>query len=381
MIMPWKEESVMSQKQKLIEKLLLPGANVTAISEEYQISRKTAYKWLKQYRVGGLDGLAERRRTPKRQPNRSSTEVEDAIIQTHKTFPYWGPYKLQQYLLNENTLSEIPSHPTIGQILKRHGCEVIKNNRPLPAKKRFEREYPNELWQMDFKGSFMTKVERCYPLTVLDDYSRFSIGLKACRDEKGQTVKSELTGIFKEFGLPQQINVDNGNPWGSADLESYTSLQIWLIKLGIRLTHSAPYHPQTNGKDERFHRTLKLEVLHHRCYGSLRDIQPVFDEWQHSYNFQRPHQGIGNKTPSSRYQASVRPFPDKILPIEYAEGDVVKKVSIEKGLISFKGHHYRAGKALAGEHVAIKETESPNQFAIFFMDTFIKKFTLNESVS
>lgn len=283
-------------------------------------------------------------------------------------------------MINNHILSHVPSHTTIGKILKRHGYEVIKNQKSHSAKKRFERPQPNDLWQMDFKGSYMTKISRCYPLTIIDDHSRFSIGLKACPDETNKTVKRHLTTIFKEFGLPEQINVDNGNPWGASDLESYTSLNIWLIKLGIRLSHSAPYHPQTNGKDERFHRTLKLEVLHQREYNNHKHMQSTFDQWQHIYNFKRPHQGINNQTPSTRYHTSSRELPHRLDTFNYEDGEVVRKVSRENGYFRFKGGRYRAGKALGSEYIAIRETDKTDQFAIYFRDSLIKKFTLRESV-
>lgn len=378
--MPWQVESIVSQRRNLIEQMLLPGANVNALCADYGVSRKTAYKWLKRYKEGGWHSLQDAKKTPTNQPNKTADSVERAVLQTHKEFPYWGPFKLQQYLINEQLVDHVPSHRTVGRILKRHGCEVIKSNKSLPAKKRFERSRPNELWQMDFKGSFMTKASRCYPLTILDDHSRFSIALAACESETRPVVKAHLTAIFKEYGLPDQINVDNGNPWGSADLESLTSLHVWLIKLGVQLSHSAPYHPQTNGKDERFHRSLKLEVLHQREYKSQAHIQEAFDEWRHIYNFKRPHQAIDNKPPSSRYHRSLKQWPDRLPEYEYSSNDAVKKVSLNSGMFRFKGQRYRAGKGLGGEYVAIKETDKLDQYAIFFMDRFIKRFGLKECV-
>jgi len=378
--MPWKEESVVSQRLRLIEQMLLPGADVSNLARTFGVSRKTAYKWLNEYNKGGLAALKDKNRSPITQPNRSSKRVEKVVIAAHKDFPYWGPYKLMQYIVNEKRLKKTPSHTTIGNILKRNGCEVINNNKSHPATRRFEREQPNDLWQMDFKGSFMTKEHRCFPLTIIDDFSRFSVGLKACLNERRDTVKSQLISIFKEFGTPCQINVDNGNPWGSTDLESLTSLHVWLIKQGIKLTHSAPYHPQTNGKNERFHRSLKLEVLHQRKYKNNREMQKAFNEWRHIYNFKRPHQGIENKTPGSRYKASYRKFQENLSDYDYANCEVVKKVSKLNGFFSFKGKRYRAGKALNNEYIAIKETDRSDQFAIYFMDSFIKKFDLKESV-
>lgn len=295
MILSWKEESVMCQRQRLVEQLLLPDVNVTELCKTFNISRKTAYKWLSRYQEGDLSSLGNRSKKPHIQPNKLSDDLEKQIVMLHHEHPYWGPRKLRDYLLHVKNSTDVPSHTTFGRVLKRHNCEVITSNKSKPARIRFEREQPNDLWQMDFKGSFMTGNRRCYPLTILDDCTRFSIALTACEQETSQLVKTHLINTFIEFGLPNQINVDNGNPWGCADLTSYTSLQIWLMKQGIKVTHSAPFHPQTNGKDERFHRTLKLEVLHQRNYNA-HEIQGIFDGWRHKYNYERPHEALGGKT-------------------------------------------------------------------------------------
>lgn len=378
--MPWQKESVMSQRRRLVEQMLLPGANISALCVQWNISRPTAYKWLERYTRGGLGALADASKEPLSQPTKTADAIERVVISAHKEFPFWGPYKLKQYLRNENLLEIVPSHPTISRILKRNGCEVIKSTKSHPAQIRFERSQPNELWQMDFKGSFMMKVNRCHPLTVLDDCSRFSVGLKACNDEKKETVQSHLTSIFKEYGLPLQINVDNGSPWGDTGLEDITVLEVWLMKLGVRLSHSAPFHPQTNGKDERFHRTLKLEVLHQREYKNQKEMQRVFDEWRHVYNFKRPHEAVDNKPPSSRYCASTQKFPSQLIEYDYGQDEVVRKVSNDKGLFSFKGKSYLAGRGLCGEWIAIKETDKADEYSVCFMDRIIKNFKLEDSV-
>lgn len=368
----------MSQRQRLVEQLLLPEANVSELCKIFKVSRKTAYKWLSRYHTGGFPSLSDRSKEPIKQPNKSSFEMEDLIVKLHKENPYWGPRKLRDYLFNVENKSALPSHTTFARILKRHGCQVITSSKSKPATLRFEREQPNDLWQMDFKGSFMTENQRCYPLTILDDCSRFSILLTACQNETSEVVKGHLTRVFHEFGLPNQINVDNGNPWGTADLTSYSSLQIWLMRLGVKITHSAPYHPQTNGKDERFHRTLKLEVLHQRSY-KKNEIQEVFDTWRHKYNYQRPHEALDGKTPSHKYCVSSKRFSEKLTPFEYEEG-IVKKVHQTHGTICLKGKRYRVGKGFSGEYIALKETDKSNEFAVYFMDNFIKKLKLNEEV-
>lgn len=376
--MPWNEVKLMRQKQQLVEKLLQPNANVTAVCAAQGISRKTAYKWLNRYREEGLEGLEERSRAKKQQPFKVPSEVELFVVELNQRHPYWGPRKLHKRLSDEYGLKVLPSIMAISRILKRTGCTVLKSSLSAPAKKRFERDFPNDLWQIDFKGSYMTGSTRCYPLSILDDHSRYSIGLKACANEQYVTVKEHLINVFQDKGLPYQINADNGNPWGSSHDDSLTALAVWLMKLGIKLTHSAPYHPQTNGKIERFHRTLKLEVLHDRCYKNLLDMQNRFDDWRHCYNYQRPHDALLGQTPSTRYTPSERAYPTRLKQAEYAQSAIVRKVT--NGMFRFQGKRFRAGKGLNGEFIAIEETAQVGVYSLFFMDKMIKKFHINDGL-
>ena len=197
--MPWNKVKPMLQRKELIEKLLLPEANVSKLCFVYNISRKTAYKWLNRYKKGSLSELNDQNKTPYHSPNKVDAIIEELIVEKHKEYPYWGPRKLRNLLINEKTFQEVPSVSTFARVFKRNQCEVIKSQKSNPAKKRFERTMPNELWQMDFKGSFMTRAHRCYPLTIIDDYSRYSIGLKACRNEQSRTVQDCLTPISTSF--------------------------------------------------------------------------------------------------------------------------------------------------------------------------------------
>ena len=377
--MPWNQVELMYQREQFIEKLMLSGANISALCKQQNISRKTAYKWLQRYKDGELTALKDQSKTPHNSPHKIDDSLEQIIVQAHKSHPYWGPRKLRDFLINEGIDKSLPTKSTFERVLKRNGCKIIRNNKSKPATTRFERSKPNELWQMDFKGSFMTHSHRCYPLTIIDDYSRYSIGVHACRDETNESVVPQLIACFKEFGLPEQINVDNGNPWGNASSDNYTKFAIWLIKKGIRITHSAPYHPQTNGKNERFHRTLKLEVLHEKKYKNCCHIQKEFDEWRHMYNYQRPHEALDGKPPSSRYQPSIREYSGLLIKPEYDEGECVRKVHSNTGAFRFKGERYQAGKGLCGEHIAVRETAKENEYCVFFMDTFIRKFRLKQA--
>ena len=188
---------------------------------------------------------------------------------------------------------------------------------------------------MDFKGHLPIENSRCHPLTILDDHSRFALGLQACSDEKTQTVQQRLSAVFRLYGLPERMTMDNGSPWGGASEHFFTPLTAWLIRLGVRVSHSRPYHPQTQGKDERFHRTLKLELLRMHTFRHLDHAQSHFDTWRNTYNLERPHESLGMQVPASRYRPSPRSFPESLPPVEYDSKDVIRKVQ-EGGEIWFK---------------------------------------------
>jgi len=232
---------------------------------------------------------------------------------------------------------------------------------------------------MDFKGHFQTSEGPCHPLTVLDDHSRFNLGIRACAEQRHRTVQVQLIEIFKRYGLPIRINTDNGAPWGAARQPGQlTELAIWLVRLGIRLSFSRPYHPQTNGKDERFHRSLKAELLNGRSFHSLGQAQEAFDRWRHIYNHERPHEALQMETPTTRYRASPRCYPEFLPTIEYGPNDTVVMVK-SLGLIRFKGRSYKLSNPLRGQPVAIRPgTGADGLFDVFFIHHKLMQIDLRE---
>jgi transposase InsO family protein len=231
---------------------------------------------------------------------------------------------------------------------------------------RFEQERPNQLWQMDFKGHFrLGNQERCHPLTVLDDHSRYSLCLQACRNQRTGTVQQQLTATFRRYGLPERMLMDNGSPWGNDLAHPYTPLTVWLLRLGVGVTHSRPFHPQTQGKDERFHRSLKVEVLAHNVFVDFERMQSRFDEWRHCYNHVRPHEALNMSVPASRYQPSPRSFPEQLPLIEYSPTDQVRKVQ-SNGHITFRQREFTIGKAFYGYRVALRATTTDGVYDVYF---------------
>ena len=353
----------MSLKLEFVTLAQKEEANIRELCRRYEISPPTAYRLLERYAREGDDGLHERSRRPHNSPNRTPTELEQAVLAVREEHPAWGGRTIREVLLR--THPAVPSPSTITAILRRNGC-IVESERVRRDWQRFEHPHPNDLWQMDFKCHFPTGAGRCHPLTVLDDHSRFALGLQACTNERTETVQECLTAIFRTYGLPVRMLMDNGSPWGNNSEHPRTPLAIWLMHLGIQVSHGRPYHPQTQGKDERFHRTLNAEVLQGRHFANCSVCQVSFDHWRNIYNTERPHQALGMATPLSRYTPSPRSFPEVLPPIEYADGDLVRKVMAE-GWVSFKGYEFKVGRALRGYPVALRPTAEDGVWTVWFM--------------
>lgn len=375
--MPWKVQTPMSQRKSFIEEAQQEGSNISSLSRKYGISRKTAYKWLERIRQKGMTGLADLSRRPHNSPNQTKSEVEEEVLEVRKQHPVWGGRKIRRILQNRG-FKEVPAISTITAILHRNGLidqEEAKKHKPC---QRFEHSQPNQLWQMDFKGYFsLGKGDYCHPLTVIDDHSRFLVGLKACPNETIETVKAQLSAIFERFGLPERMLMDNGSAWGYDRDARHTILTAWLIRLGILITHSRPYHPQTQGKNERLNRTLLAEVIKQHVMSTLEECQMIFDAWWHVYNYDRPHEALQLQTPSTRFTPSPRPFPAVLPPVIYEPEDMIRKVDAS-GKIFFQNRKYRISKAFRQQPVAIRPTDLDGVFDVFYCKQWIKQISLRK---
>ena len=372
--MPWKEFSIMTQRLEFVTLASAEKANIRHLCRCYGISSATAYKWLQRFQSSGVNGLADRSRRPHHSPSRSAIEMEEAIINLRGKHPAWGGRKLRDRLLALNHLA-VPSSSTITAILRRHQLLDPKESAKHRAFQRFERAAPNELWQMDFKGEFKLPHGRCYPLTILDDHSRFAIALEACARNTRNITQAALIKVFRLYGLPAQITCDNGSPWGSRGRYYFTGLGVWLLRLGIRVSHSRPHHPQTQGKDERFHRTIQAEVLRYQVAETLAQWQLIFDQWRLVYNTERPHEALSMAVPASRYQPSQRRYPELLPAIEYGSDDLVRKVRCF-GHIKYQGREYHVGSAFKGLYVALRPTITDGLFDVFFCNHKIGQLDL-----
>jgi transposase InsO family protein len=355
------------------------GANVSELARRFGVSRKTAYKWLVRAKAREPLSLSDRSRRPASSPAKTAAAVEARVVSLRGQHPAWGGRKLRRRLLDQG-VEGVPATSTITGILHRHqlidGQESLKHKAWL----RFEHPKPNDLWQMDFKGHFALEEGRCHPLTVLDDHSRYSLGLQACGNERTETVQERLTAMFRRYGLPWRMLMDNGSPWGDDGTHPFTPLTVWLLLLGIAISHGRPYHPQTQGKDERFHRTLKAEVLARQTFRDLSGCQRAFDAWRDLYNHQRPHEALGLAVPASRYQVSPRSFPERLPPIVYGPDVLVRQVQ-EQGWISYCGQEYRVPKAFKGYPIGLRPTDQDGVMDILFAHHHILTLDLRSGIA
>ena len=373
--MVWRETSVMDERLEFCRLAGLEGANVSALCRRFGISRQTGHVWLRRLRAGEAPG--DRSRRPHSSPWRTDAGLEASILEIRDAHPAWGARKIARRL--EDIGVEPPCPSTVHTILARHG-RIAPQPGAGAAPGRFEREAPNLLWQMDFKGrTQLVSGDWLHPLTIIDDHSRFAIALEACADERMLTVRGRLEHILRRYGLPMAIYADNGNPWGTGAPNQWTRLRVWLLKLGIDLIHARPYHPQGRGKNERFHRSLKAEVFAFAPLAGMAQAQAAFDRWRDLYNHHRPHQGIGMAVPASRYQPSPRSFPRRLPEPVYDQGEIVRRVGKTKAYVSFMGRLWPVPRAFQGESLAIRPLDRDGLYGVFFAATQVAKIDLHQT--
>ena len=344
--MPWQPRAMMDIKQEFVALASQAGANRRELCRRFGISPSTGYALLKRHAALGLQALTPLSRRPHHSPGRTDQELEQHVLDVRGEHPSWGARKIARRL-RDLGLQGVPSPSTVTAILHRHGCISEAASTAAQHWHRFEHEHPNAMWQMDFKGDFMTTRGRCHPLTLIDDHSRYSLAVQACANVSTETVQPHLRQVFQRYGLPARINADNGAPWGTPRQpnNSLSTLAIWLIRLGIRISHSAPYHPQTNGKIERMHQTLKDDILSRQTYVDLLDAQRAFEQWRLTYNHVRPHDALALDTPAQHYCASARGYPAVLPPIDYPSTDRVLTVGWN-GDTYLNKHRFKVSSAL-----------------------------------
>ena len=353
--MPWKETDVMQERIAFVVEAAGGTESISALCRRYGISRKTGYKWLKRYReVKTLSELSEASRRPHTSPHKTPDWIEERV-EALRALEGWGGRKIARCLASEGVHLACS---TVDRILERRGL-IPSSSRHKPAVKRFEREAPNEMSQMDFKGWYpLRRKGQCHPLSILDDHSRFLQGLYALPGQKTEPVKKCLISSWNLYGVPQSILCDHGSPWwATSNGHGLTKLSVFLIRQGINILHGAVGHPQTQGKIERFHRTLDQSIRHRGAPRTLEEFQTAFDEFRERYNDLRPHEALGDDPPSRHYQPSLKAYEPNPREWEYPEGAKVLRVR-DHGCVSIRSRDWFVCHALAGRRVRIDPFDS-----------------------
>lgn len=375
--MPWQEWDRMDRRREFCTFAERDGANIAELCRRYGISRKTGYKWLTRWMAGGE--VADRSRRPHQSPRQTSDELERVVVAARTAHPTWGGRKLHTILQKQEPplLGTIPAISTITDILHRHGQIDPGQSQARTPFHRFEADHPNDLVQLDFTGHFAVGSGRCHPLPILDDHSRFLLGLQAYGNEQGVSVRAGLTDVFRQYGLPVRLLCDHGPPWGTRQPgPQLTVLTVWLIKQGIEVIHGRPRHPQTQGKVERLHRTVLADVITGRHFATLAEVQAAFDAFRGEYNTLRPHQALGMAPPIRCYSPSPRPFQEVPAPFAYAPDDRLRKVDMT-GRISWNGQVWNISDALVGETVAIRPTMIDGELEVRFCRQVVRRIRLS----
>lgn len=375
--MPWQETDVSKERVKFVlewEKRWNAGegrTNFAALCREFGISRQQGYFWIRRFQDAdfSIEAVVERSHRPARSPTKVSSEMEDHLAAARKAHPTWGPRKLRSWLQNRHPEILLPAASTIGEVLRRRGLTVSPKRRSRATMLRrapfAETTGPNATWCADFKGHFRTADGTvCYPLTIVDAFSRFLIRCEIVKEPTGAEVQRVFDSAFLEFGLPSAIRSDNGPPFASVGAGGLTKLSVWWLRLGIRLERITPGKPQENGRQERFHRTLKAETTK-PPRANPRAQQRAFDEFRRDYNTERPHEALGQRVPLSAYEQSPRRYPRALMnfePIEWEDQIGVR----HDGTIRWKRKSLFISSALAHLGVEIEPTAVTGEWLVHF---------------
>lgn len=382
--MPWKEENKVSQREKFIMRAFDKNENFSQLCRDFCISTKTGYKWKQRFLQGGAPALEDLPRTPKSHKHAVPEEVVCDLIKIKMLHPAWGPKKIHAIYAQANKGQYIPSHTSVDRILRRAGLVKRKkrrtNQKDARIQNRIKPTEPNQVWTVDFKGYwYTTKKEKCEPLTVRDEYSKYILDIRIVKKANIYYVKQAFEALFKKYGLPKSIRSDNGPPFASASNRwGLTQLAVWWLYLGISLDRIDPGSPQQNGGHERMHLDMKQQ-LQAKINGDLKIHQAAFDQWRKDFNTERPHEALNMQTPSTVYKKSEVPLDDTRF-ITYPRVYIDRVVN-SRGTASYLGKRIFFGNAFNGYNLGINEKANHisevyfNKILIGYVDRTNKLFT------
>ena len=312
--MPLKERTIVDIREEMAVAALGAGATVTEVAIRFGVSRPTVRLWRERYRKEGRSGLEDHSHAPTSCPHRTHSAIEEVIVEERERWG-WGSKKLLQRLTEAYPDIEFPGRSTVDTILARRGMVAARTEkRRAPGRgaviARYQASDPSELTTIDYKGHFRLRNGRyCYPLTMVDSVSRYLLACEALPTTDFWHAWPVIERVFREHGLPQAMQSDNGPPFGTAQ-GRFSTMSVVLMSLGVQPVFSRPGKPQDNARHERMHRDLKADIVRHRG-STLDEQQRFFNRFRRIYNVERPHEGIGQDRPARRFRPSARPFPRK----------------------------------------------------------------------
>lgn len=372
--MPWRTTKVSEQRMQFVIRAASRKEPLSALCREFGISRPTGYLWRGRYeRCRTLTAVGELSRRPHRCPSRTDPGKAQRVVALRQQTG-WGAKKLQVLLAEEGI--SLPVR-TIHRLVQRGGLLNEAAHGPAPG--RFERSEPNQLWQMDSKGKYPLPNGECHPLCILDDHSRYAVGLYALPTLSGERAQACLVETFRRYGLPEAMLMDRGNLWWSPwNGWGLTRLSVQLIEQGIRLLYGRVCHPQTQGKVERFHRTLGAELRHRGVPADFAHWPAVLAEVRFSYNHQRPHEALGMQRPAQRYRPSPRSYAERVRAWEYPEGSEVRRLN-SRGMLYEQGRRWFVCESLAGQSVRVERFDG--KLLVSYRHMYIREVDLERGCS
>ena len=350
------ETNVVDERLDFVRDFASGHWSMTELCERYGVTRPTGYKWVARHQAGGDRGLAELSRAPHTCPHRTSDAVEALVVAARRQYG-WGAKKLLKVLSTRHPAFSWPARSTLNAVLERH--QLLRKNRRRrkwahPGAPSLQTDHPNQVWPADFKGQFKTgDGHYCYPSTVTDHFSRALLVCRGLRSVKTGLAQPVFRALFREVGLPDAIRTDNGAPFASTGIHGLSALSVWWMQLGIVHQRITPASPQENGQHERMHRELKRETARPAAR-TQRAQQRRFEAFRRRYNDERPHEGIGDRTPTSLWTPSTRVYPERITPPRYPDHLEVRRVSTA-GTFRLHAQQPYLAKTLQGEDIGLEE--------------------------
>ncbi len=369
--MPWRETGAMRERIEFVVMVLQGQRSVSELCRSFGVSRKTGYKWLQRYRqVGSLRGLEERSRRPRHSPGQTSEGLEARVVALRLQYG-WGGRKLAWCLAKEGIHL---GAATIDRIIQRRGL-IGREERGRAATGRFARARPNELWQMDFKGEYRLHASgACFPLTILDDHSRYLVGLYPLAGTQAAPVHRCLVACFDRYGRPDAMLLDHGVPWWSVtNGHGLTWLSVFLLNQDIRLIYGGFAHPQTRGKVERLHRTLDLRLRRWGLPDDWRGFHHALRAFRHEYNEVRPHESLAMSPPAEHYRPSLRAYRPHPPEWPYPNDGRIVRLNTE-GFLTYHSHRYFVCEALACQPVCCQEFD--DKLLVTYRTMYIREIDL-----